>query len=173
LRIFFIKGTLCGSGQKVPGSKKGWLLIYCMSKVCLGIVGSGPISSCWFKPQLYTSNFWPRIDCRGWVGGVMIILRTFPELVGRSVQNLVVIGPQFGREKVGTNSHFYRRLFVPMSLFHARTAGPISPNFVQTTTPTKERFLTQVWPRQLNTLTPGNPKLQNLSRLQEKKLCFT
>jgi len=28
-----------------------------------------------------------------WVGGVMLVLRTFPELVGRSVQNLVEIGP--------------------------------------------------------------------------------
>jgi len=29
----------------------------------------------------------------GQVGGVMLVLRTFPELVGRSVQNLVEIGP--------------------------------------------------------------------------------
>jgi len=28
-----------------------------------------------------------------WVGGIMLVLRTFPELVGRSVQNLVEIGP--------------------------------------------------------------------------------
>jgi len=29
----------------------------------------------------------------------MLVLRTFPELVGRSVQNLVEIGPAVGREK--------------------------------------------------------------------------
>jgi len=29
---------------------------------------------------------------RGQVGGVMLVLRTFPELVGRSVQSLVEIG---------------------------------------------------------------------------------
>jgi len=33
------------SGQKVPRSKVGQPLIYCRSKVCLGRVGSGPISS--------------------------------------------------------------------------------------------------------------------------------
>jgi len=37
--------NLFGSGQKVPGSKAGWLLIYSGSKVCLGRVGSGPISN--------------------------------------------------------------------------------------------------------------------------------
>jgi len=30
---------------------------------------------------------------RGQVGRVRLVLRTFPELVGRSVQNLVEIGP--------------------------------------------------------------------------------
>jgi len=42
-----------------------------------------------------------RLDFRVWgipgsegrVGGFMLVLRTFPELVGRSVQNLVEIGP--------------------------------------------------------------------------------
>jgi len=39
---------------------------------------------------------WGTPGSRGWVGGVMLVLRTFPELVGRSVQNLV---RRFGREK--------------------------------------------------------------------------
>jgi len=30
---------------------------------------------------------------RGQVGGVKLVLRTFPKLVGRSAQNLVEIGP--------------------------------------------------------------------------------
>jgi len=30
---------------------------------------------------------------RGWVGRDILVLRTFPELAGRSVQNLVEIGP--------------------------------------------------------------------------------
>jgi len=28
----------------------------------------------------------------GWIGGVILVLRTFPELVWKSVQNLVEIG---------------------------------------------------------------------------------
>jgi len=41
--IFFPSGqkNLFGSGRKVPGSKAGWPLIYCGSKVSLGWVGSG------------------------------------------------------------------------------------------------------------------------------------
>jgi len=42
---------------------------------------------------------WGTPGSRGRVGGVMLVLRTFPELVGRSVQNLVEIGPAVGREK--------------------------------------------------------------------------
>jgi len=38
------KKNLFRSGQKVPRSKTGWLLIYCRSKVCSGRVSSGPIS---------------------------------------------------------------------------------------------------------------------------------
>jgi len=39
----------------------------------------------------------------------MLVLRTFPELVGRSVQNLVEIGPAVRALKgyLGTYSHFY------------------------------------------------------------------
>jgi len=33
------------------------------------------------------------VGSRGWVSGVVLVLRTFPELVWRSVQNLVEIGP--------------------------------------------------------------------------------
>jgi len=36
-----VKKNLFGSGQKVPGSKTDWPLIYCLSKVCLGRVGLG------------------------------------------------------------------------------------------------------------------------------------
>jgi len=45
-QFFFPSGkkNLFGSGQKVPGSKAGWPLIYCGSKVASGWVGSGPIS---------------------------------------------------------------------------------------------------------------------------------
>jgi len=35
---------------------------------------------------------WGTPGSRGLVGGVMLVLRTFPELAGRSVQNLVEIG---------------------------------------------------------------------------------
>jgi len=35
---------------------------------------------------------WGTLGSRGWVGRVMLVLRTFPELAGRSVQNLVEIG---------------------------------------------------------------------------------
>jgi len=36
---------------------------------------------------------WGTLGSRGWVGGVMLVLGTFPELVARPVQNLVEIGP--------------------------------------------------------------------------------
>jgi len=36
---------------------------------------------------------WGTLGSRGRVGGVMLVLRTFPELLGRSMQNLVEIGP--------------------------------------------------------------------------------
>jgi len=36
---------------------------------------------------------WSTPGSMGWVGGVMLVLRTFPELAGRSVQYLVEIGP--------------------------------------------------------------------------------
>jgi len=35
---------------------------------------------------------WGTPGSRGQVGGVILVLRTFPELVGRSVHNLVEIG---------------------------------------------------------------------------------
>jgi len=41
-------------------------------------------------------------------------------------------------------------------------------NFVQISAPTQRRFLIQVWPCQLNPLTPGYPKLQNLNRSRRK-----
>jgi len=36
---------------------------------------------------------WGTPGSRGQAGGVMLVLRTFPELGGESVQNLVEIGP--------------------------------------------------------------------------------
>jgi len=42
---FGSKKNLFGSGQKVPGSKTGWPLIYCGSKACLGWVGLGRVRS--------------------------------------------------------------------------------------------------------------------------------
>jgi len=45
----------------------------------------------------------------------MLALRTFPELVGRSVQNLVEIGLAVWARKgdIGTNSHFYKyRIYI-------------------------------------------------------------
>jgi len=44
-------------------------------------------------------------------------------------------------------------------------------NFAQTSTSTQGRFLTQVWHCQPDPLTSGYPKLQNLNRSMEKKLC--
>jgi len=49
--------NLFGSDQKVPGSKAGWPLIYCGSKVCLGRVGLGQGPSLIFsKIQFYDSK---------------------------------------------------------------------------------------------------------------------
>jgi len=45
---FRVKKNLFGSGQKVPGSKAGWTLIYCGSKVSLGQVGA-KIAEVWTK----------------------------------------------------------------------------------------------------------------------------
>jgi len=36
---------------------------------------------------------WGTLGSGGRVGGVMLVLRTIPGLVGRSVQNLVEVGP--------------------------------------------------------------------------------
>jgi len=63
--------------------------------------------------------------------------------------------------------------FVPVSLFHPRTANQSPPNFAQTYPPTLKRSLTQVWPRQLDPLSTGYPKLWNLNGSQEKILFFT
>jgi len=51
---------------------------------------------------------WGTPGSRGRVGGVMLVLRTFPELE-RSAQNLVEIGPAVRACKgyIGTKSHFY------------------------------------------------------------------
>jgi len=47
-----------------------------------------------FSPVTHLGlGVWGNPGSRGRVWGVMLVLRTFPELVGRSVQNLVEIGP--------------------------------------------------------------------------------
>jgi len=47
-----------------------------------------------FSPMTYLDfGVWGTPGSRGQVGGGMLVLRTFPEFVGRSVQNLVEIGP--------------------------------------------------------------------------------
>jgi len=66
----------------------------------------------------------------------MLVLRTFPEMVWRSVQNLVEIGQAVRASKrdtgtfIGTNCLCtYLPTDVSMSLFHAQTARPISTKF--------------------------------------------
>jgi len=67
-----------------------------------------------FSPVTHLGfEVWVPPGSRGRVCGVMLVLRTFPELVGRSVQNIKVT--------VCT--------YVPMSLFHTQTARPISTKF--------------------------------------------
>jgi len=64
-------------------------------------------------------------------------------------------------------------LYLCMNLCPSFTCKPLDqsqPNSAQTSTPTRERFLTQVWPRQPYPLTLGYPKLQNLYRSLEKKI---
>jgi len=47
-----------------------------------------------FSPVTHLGfRVWGTLGSRGRVGGVMLVLRTFPELVVRPVQNLVKIGP--------------------------------------------------------------------------------
>jgi len=45
-------------------------------------------------------------EVRGWVGWVIVVKRTFPELVWRSVQNLAEIGPEVctWKRDIGSNS---------------------------------------------------------------------
>jgi len=46
-----------------------------------------------FSPVTHLDfGVWATPGSRGQVGGVLLVLRTFPELAGRSVQNLVQIG---------------------------------------------------------------------------------
>jgi len=51
-----------------------------------------------FSPVNYlVFGVWGTPGPRGHVGGVKLVLRTFPELAGRSMQNLVEIGPAVKR----------------------------------------------------------------------------
>jgi len=43
--------------------------------------------------ELTSFGVWGTLGSGGWLGAVMLVLRTIPGLVGRSVQNLVEIGP--------------------------------------------------------------------------------
>jgi len=59
-----------GFGQKVPGSKAGWPLICCGSKVSLGLVGSGPASLSYLRASLGEKTLtilqpWSRITGSG------------------------------------------------------------------------------------------------------------
>jgi len=89
---------------------------------------------------------WGNPGSRGWVWGVMLVLRTFPELMGRSVEILVEIGPAVRAWKVdiGTNSHFYIYRLIQMSFqvlqcharpmqhfcqYHILSSGSGAPSF--------------------------------------------
>jgi len=48
---------------------------------------------------------WGTPGPRGWVGGVILVLRIFPELVWRSAQNLVEIGPAVHMQKRDTDRY--------------------------------------------------------------------
>jgi len=62
-----------------------------------------------FSPVTHLGfGVWGTPGSRVWVWGVMLALRTFPELVWRSVQNLVEIGPPVRACKGDIERHFYR-----------------------------------------------------------------
>jgi len=63
-------------------------------------------------------------------------------------------------------------LYLCMYLFHKRTAQPISTKFCTDFHTNTGKVLNTSMTCQSNPLTPGYPKLQNLSRSLEKKLCF-
>jgi len=70
---------------------------------------------------------------------------------------------------------FFQDPYVLMYLCHSFTSEPpyqSPPNFAQTF-PSTQGFFTQVYPRQTNPLTLRYPKLQNLNRSLEEKLCVT
>jgi len=63
-----------------------------------------------FSPVTHLGfRVWGTPGSRGQIGWVILVLRTLPGLVWRSVQNLVEIGSGVKRvhRYVGTNSHFY------------------------------------------------------------------
>jgi len=66
----------------------------------------------------------------------------------------------FEEYKVETYIHVYKSDCLYLCpLFTPEPPDQSLPNFAQTSPPTQERFLTQAWPRNLNSLTPGYPKL--------------
>jgi len=82
-------------------------------------------------------------------------------------------GCKLTRAAPGTSASMYiKQAIVPYlsSSFTHEQPDQSPPNFAQTSPSTLERFLTQVWPRQIGHLTLGSPKLQNLSRSLENKL---
>jgi len=64
-------------------------------------------------------------------------------------------------------------IYVPMSLFHARTARPISTKFCTDLPTNSEKVLKTSVTHQLYPWTQGYPTLQNQNGSLEKKLCFT
>jgi len=87
-----------------------------------------------FSPVTHLGfGVWGTPGSRGWVGRVMLVLRTFPELVWRSVQNLVKIDlavrawkGDIGRYILQTVTFIYRDFVVFFCvilscLFHAPT----------------------------------------------------
>jgi len=53
----WVKKNLVGSGQKVPGSKPGWPLIYCGSKVCSGQVRAHLYQKCKVNSTFFVVTF--------------------------------------------------------------------------------------------------------------------
>jgi len=109
--IFFPLGqkNLFRSGQKVPMSKTGQPLFYCGSKVCSGLVGSGPISTRFTYLFLHsltltlsragstTTEYWPqqssfvyfssyRWCINTWITGAYISFANFPTVPQQSAE---------------------------------------------------------------------------------------
>jgi len=92
-----------------PGTRRG-LLVTLHSKIpkYIIIIILANLTHKVFSPVTCLGfGLWDTPGSRGWVGGVMLVLRTLLELVGRSVQNLVGIGLAVcaGKRDIGTNKY--------------------------------------------------------------------